>query len=224
LLARLRGNREGQRDHVVASRYSAKNPDDRVQPHRLLKQEGPIIRQGGLRTWYGVEVPLKRPGYMSCCQDPWQWAVRPPSAHEKPRFPTGCVLEIQDVSRSPKGTKIRCLRWYHALRGARHCVWGVREPKKKCNRIVLKGDNTRYLVNDLVIRHLFVGVFRCICTQKDAHHVLPVTFFHALPDKVARETLRIIQKRAEPTVLAQGEVADIMEQRIWDIAPQRPEY
>ena len=79
-------------------------------------------------------------------------------------------------------------------------------------------------MNDLVTRHLVFGIFRPVCAQKDAHHVLPVTFFHALPDKVARETLRIIQERAEPTVLAQGEVADIMEQRIWDIAPQRPEY
>jgi hypothetical protein len=65
-----------------------------------------------------------------------------------------------------------------------------------------EGNDARYLVNDLVIRHLVFGIFRPVCAQKDAHHVFPVMFFHTLPDKVARKALRISQKSALPTVLA----------------------
>lgn len=69
-----------------------------------------------------MAVPSKQPGCMSYCQGPRRRAVLRPSAHGKLRSQPGYVPETQDVSRPPKGTKSKCLRSYHALRGAENCM------------------------------------------------------------------------------------------------------
>ena len=100
------------------------------------------------------------------------------------------------------------------------CIRGVREP----NHFKKEAGGARYLVDDFIIGHLVGRILRRVCAQKDAYQIHPVPFFRTFPDKVAREALRIVQKCAQPTVLAQREVADIVEQRFRDIVPQRPEY
>jgi hypothetical protein len=67
LLTRLGGDREGQRDHIVAFCFSSEERDDRVQPHRLLRTS---VRDSHFRVIsYSVTVPSKRPKYMPCYQD-----------------------------------------------------------------------------------------------------------------------------------------------------------
>ena len=44
LLTRLGGDRERQRDHVVATCFSSQEREDRVQPHRLLRGQGTTVR------------------------------------------------------------------------------------------------------------------------------------------------------------------------------------
>jgi hypothetical protein len=100
---------------------------------------------------------------------------------------------------------------------------GVREQAATSIVIKEEGNIARYLGYDLVISHSVGGVFRRIRAQKDAYQVVSVPFFCTFPDNLARKAFRKVQKRAEPTVLARREVADIMEQWLWDITPQRLE-
>lgn len=86
-----------------------------------------------------------------------------------------------------------------------------------------EGISARYLMYDLIICQLVDGVFGCVRAQKDAYYVLSVTFFCTFLDNATREALCEVQKCAEPMVLAYRQIADIVEQRFWNIAPQRLE-
>jgi hypothetical protein len=70
------------------------------------------------------------------------------------------------------------------------------------NHLKEESNNARCLGYELTLSQLGGGLFRRVRAQKDAHHVIPVTFFCFVPENVAREVFRKIQKLVEPTVLA----------------------
>lgn len=67
------------------------------------------------------------------------------------------------------------------------------EQSLKAARSFPKVKSVRYLVNDLIVRHLALGIFRRICAQEHAHHVLPITSYHALLDQTLRKTPHVIR-------------------------------
>jgi hypothetical protein len=220
LFARFGRDWKSQGKDIVNSRYPREQPEDGVEPHRLLHSENAwlelalekraVYLQSSLCICHTVEVChgefLVGPGSDSryLLSDTFLGlGTRRDLVKEPCHSVCGCIVPSKQ-----KGTAISRSIDKPAPVSRPSSVIHAR-----CK------SNARNLVDHFTVSHLVLRIRRFVRAQKYAHDIFAVTLALALRDQPTSKVAHVIEERSESAVLAQRRVTDIFEQGLRDEVP-----